>query len=165
MEHFNPRSESPDLGTRTRSSLSGRVASVDTVNVMTATDSIDSTRPALYKRLGGYDGIAAIVADLFLRLKEDPRFARFGAGRSLDSKARVQQLTVEQLCALAGGPCLYLGRDMRTSHRGLGIGDDEWQANREHTMYVLQQHGIEEQERSEFLELFERYRADIVERT
>jgi hemoglobin len=138
------------------------MASVDTVNVMTAAD---STRPALYRRLGGYDGIAAIVADLFLRLKEDPRFARFGAGRSLDSKARVQQLTVEQLCALAGGPCLYLGRDMRTSHRGLGISDTEWQANREHTIHVLQQHCIEEPERSEFLELFERYRADIVETT
>jgi hemoglobin len=138
------------------------MVSVNTVKVMTAAD---STRPALYKRLGGYDGIAAIVAALFLRLKEDPRFARFGAGRSLDSKARVQQLTVEQLCALAGGPCLYLGRDMRTSHRGLGISDAEWQANREHTIHVLQQHGIEEPERSEFLELFERYRADIVETT
>ncbi len=122
----------------------------------------DQTRPALYKRLGGYDAIASIVADLFLRLKEDPRFARFGAGRSLDSKARVQQLTVEQLCALSGGPCIYLGRDMLTAHRGLGISAVEWQANREHTIHVLEKHGIAEPERSEFLELFERYRADIV---
>ncbi|MEI9977575.1 MAG: group 1 truncated hemoglobin [Edaphobacter sp.] len=118
---------------------------------------------SLYRRLGGYDAIAAIIGDLFQRLKEDPRFARFGAGRSLDSKARVQQLTVEQICALAGGPCLYLGRDMRTSHRGLGITKAEWQANREHTVQVLEQHGIPELERNEFLELFERYRVEIVE--
>jgi hemoglobin len=121
------------------------------------------TPPPLYKRLGGYDVIAALIADLFQRLKEDPRFARFGPGRSIDSKARVQQLTVEQICALAGGPCIYLGRDMRNSHRGLGITDAEWEANREHTLHVLQQHGIGEPERSEFLDLFERYRAEIVE--
>ena len=119
--------------------------------------------PTLYKRLGGYDGIAALVAELFQRLKEDARFSRFGLGRSLDSKARVQQLTVEQLCALAGGPCIYLGRDMKTSHRGLGITEAEWQANREHTLDVLRKHGIGEREQTEFLELFERYRDDIVE--
>lgn len=120
-------------------------------------------RPSLYARLGGYDAIAGIVADLFERLKQDVRFARFGSGRSLESKARVQQLTVEQLCALAGGPCFYIGRDMKTSHRGLGITTEEWDANREHTMHVLRQHGISEPEQGEFLELFERYRADIVE--
>jgi hemoglobin len=122
-----------------------------------------SSAESLYKRMGGYDTIAAIVADLFQRLKEDPRFARFGPGRSLDSKVRVQQLTVEQLCTLAGGPCVYLGRDMKTSHCGLGITDAEWKANREHTIKVLQQHGIGGQEQSEFLELFERYRTEIVE--
>lgn len=126
------------------------------------TDNCENQR-SLYQRLGGYDAIAAIVADLFQRLKEDPLFARFGPGRSLDSKARVQQLTIEQLCALAGGPCLYLGRDMRTSHRGLGITEIEWQANHDHTLYVLQRHGIGEPEQSEFLELFERYRGEIVE--
>ncbi len=121
------------------------------------------TNHSLYRRMGGYDAIAAIIGDLFQRLKEDPRFARFGAGRSLDSKARVQQLTIEQICALAGGPCVYLGRDMRSSHRGLGITAVEWQANREHTLHVLVQHGIAERERNEFLELFERYRTEIVE--
>lgn len=120
-------------------------------------------RSSLYKRLGGYDAIAAIVADLFQRLKEDPRFARFGMGRSLDSKARVQQLTVEQICALAGGPCIYLGRDMRTSHRGLGITEEEWKANRELATKSLEKHGIGEREQKEFLDLFERFRAEIVE--
>jgi hemoglobin len=141
--------------------LYGHAASVDT-GVMTTGD--DAKRPSLYKRLGGYDKIAAIIADLFQRLKEDPEFARFGSGRSLDSKSRVQQLTIEQICALAGGPCVYLGRDMRSSHRGLGISEAEWQANREHTAQVLLQHGVEEAERDEFLELFERYREEIVER-
>ena len=82
---------------------------------------------SLYRRLGGYDTIAAIIADLFQLLKEDERFRRFALGRSLDSRARAQQLTVELVCALAGGPCLYLGRDMKTSHRGMGINESDWQ--------------------------------------
>jgi hemoglobin len=133
---------------------------MNTLRIMSQTT---STRLSLYKRLGGYDVIAAVVADLFQRLKEDPVFARFGSGRSLDSKSRVQQLTVEQLCALAGGPCLYLGRDMKTAHRGLGITGAEWEANRKHTLDVLTQRGVGEPEQSELLELFERYREDIVE--
>ena len=118
---------------------------------------------SLYRRLGGYDAIAAIVADLFQLLKDDERFRRFGLGRSLDSKARVQQLTVEQICALAGGPCIYLGRDMKTSHRGLGITENEWAANLELTAQVLARHGVGAQEQREFLQLFERYRTEIVE--
>ena len=118
---------------------------------------------SLYRRLGGYDTIAAIIADSFQGMKEDERFRRFGLGRSLDSRARAQQLTVEQICALAGGPCVYLGRDMKTSHRGLGITAAEWDASIAITGRVLDEHGIGAREKQEFLELFERYRADIVE--
>src|SRR5512146_706104 len=83
---------------------------------------------SLYQRLGGYDVIAAVIDDLFARLREDPQFARFSV-RSLDSHHRARQLLVDQVCALAGGPCIYIGRDMRTSHAGLGITEDEWDAN------------------------------------
>jgi len=37
------------------------------------------TEPSLYKRLGGYDVIAAFMTDYVNRLRADPRFARFGA--------------------------------------------------------------------------------------
>jgi hemoglobin len=118
---------------------------------------------SLYRRLGGYDTIAAVIADLFQLLKEDERFRRFALGRGLDSRARAQQLTVELVCALAGGPCLYLGRDMNVSHRGLGITGEEWDANLALAASVLEKHGVTAPEKQEFLELFERYRADIVE--
>ena len=72
----------------------------------------------------------------------------------------MQQLTnrtIEQIC----GPCLYLGRIW--TQRGLGITQAEWQANREHTVHGLEPHGIPVRGRNEFLELFERYRIEIVE--
>jgi hemoglobin len=111
------------------------------------------TEGTLYERLGGYDTIAAIVDNLFARLRDDPQFARFATGRSFDSYRRARQLLVDQLCSLAGGPCFYIGRDMKTSHAGLGITESEWEANWEHACAAL----------NEFLSLFARYRGDIVE--
>jgi hemoglobin len=118
---------------------------------------------SLYRRLGGYDVIAAVIEDLFISLRGDPAFARFASGRSLDSHARAQQLLVEQMCELSGGPCRYLGRDMKTSHSGLGISAAEWAANMEYATAALAKNGVPEAERAEFLTLFERYRQDIVE--
>jgi hemoglobin len=118
---------------------------------------------SLYKRIGGYDAIAAIVDELFNLIKLDPRFNRFGLGRGTDSKRRVKQLTVEQLCALSGGRCIYLGRDMKTSHAGLAITLTEWEANLDPTRQVLAKRNLGEREQQEFLALFELYRDQIVE--
>jgi hemoglobin len=122
-------------------------------------------RPAasLYKRIGGYDTIAAVIDDLFAFMRADPRFARFGAGRSLDSRRRAQQLTVDLICSACGGPCYYTGRDMRTSHVGLQITESEWQASLEMTRRALQNHSVGVREQAEFMALFEQYRNDIVE--
>jgi hemoglobin len=121
------------------------------------------TEVSLYRRLGGYDVIASIIDDMFLLLQADPRFTRFGTGRSMDSLKRARQLIVDQICALSGGPCVYIGRDMKTSHTGLNITNSEWNANLELTRQALENNGIRGPEQAEFLSLFERYEADIVE--
>jgi hemoglobin len=118
---------------------------------------------SLYKRLGGYDVIAAVVEDLFALLRADARFSRFGMGRSMDSHKRAQQLIVDQICSLSGGPCYYTGRDMKTSHAGLGITESEWKANLQYTRASLEKNGVGDREQAEFLSLFEQYKHDIVE--
>jgi hemoglobin len=118
---------------------------------------------SLYQRLGGYDVIAAIVDDLLNRLRADPQFTRFASGRSVDSHNRTRQLLVDQICALAGGPCVYIGRDMKASHAGLGITESEWEANMRYTAASLDKFSIPEKEKKEFLELFLRYKQDVVE--
>lgn len=122
-----------------------------------------SANASLYNRLGGYDVIAAVVDDLFQMLMSDPRFSRFGMGRSIDSHKRARQLLVDQLCQVAGGPSFYIGRDMKTSHAGLGITAEEWDINLDYTRQALKKHGIEQRESDEVIALFERYRTDIVE--
>lgn len=122
----------------------------------------DST---LYRRLGGYDVIAGVVDDFLERFRKDPRFARFGTGRSLDSIQRARQLIVDQMCALAGGPCIYTGRDMKTSHTGLGITEAEWQLNMEYAAAALDKFGVGAREKEEFLDIFRHYKNDIVEKS
>jgi hemoglobin len=128
--------------------------------------SLDSPpKDSLYRRLGGYDGIAAVIDGFLSRFGSDPGLARFGGGRSLHSRQRTRQLIVEQICALAGGPCVYTGRDMRTSHAGLGISEAEWQATLQHASAALEGCGLAPTEKAEFLAIFQRYRGEIVEET
>ncbi len=80
----------------------------------------EKSEKSLYLRLGGYDAIAAVTDDFLGRLAKDPQFTRFFSGFSTDSVKRIRQLIVDQLCAAAGGPCFYTGRDMKKTHAGLG---------------------------------------------
>ena len=107
--------------------------------------------------------IAAVIDEFLSRFRSDPRLVRFGGGRSLDSRQRTRQLIVEQICSLAGGPCVYTGRDMKTAHAGLGITEAEWQANLQHASAALQKYGVGLREKEEFLAIFQKYKADIVE--
>src|SRR5262249_32400601 len=88
--------------------------------------------PSLYARLGGYDAIAAVVDDFIGRLATDPQLQKFFVGHSQDSVHRIRQLVVDQLCAATGGPCVYIGRDMKTAHKGLGITEADWNASVKH---------------------------------
>ena len=107
--------------------------------------------------------IAAVIDDMFTAMRADPAFARFGAGRSIDSHHRARQLLVDQMCQLSGGPCVYIGRDMKTSHTGLGITAAEWAGNMKHAEAALMDNDVPAAERAEFLGLFEHHRDEIVE--
>ncbi|HLI96040.1 MAG TPA: group 1 truncated hemoglobin [Candidatus Baltobacteraceae bacterium] len=88
-----------------------------------------SGTPSLYKQLGGYDGIAAVTDDFIHRLASDSRFAKFFAGVSDAHKARIRQMFVDLLCAKTGGPCVYVGMDMKTAHQGLHITPADFDAS------------------------------------
>lgn len=118
----------------------------------------------LYQRLGGYDMVTAVIDEFLRCFGSDPRLARFSGRRSLDSRQRTRQLIVEQVCSLAGGPCVYTGRDMKSSHAGLGITEAEWQANLHHASAELEKYGVALREKEEFLAIFQKYKNDIVEK-
>jgi hemoglobin len=117
----------------------------------------------LYARLGGYDAIAAVADDLLRRLMSDPLLARFWANRAADSVRREKQLLIDFLCASAGGPLYYTGRDMRTSHEGMGIRARDWDVFLGHVHTTLNKFGVPARERGEVLGFIESLRAHIVE--
>src|SRR5262245_54508905 len=81
----------------------------------------------LYKRVGGYDAIAAVIDDFVPRLATDPQLAKYFAGAGRDTQMHIRQLAVDYFCHAAGGPCLYIGRPLKQTHAGLGISDSDWQ--------------------------------------
>lgn len=120
---------------------------------------------SLYQRLGGYDAIAAIAHEYFGRIRSDPQFSRFTGGRSQDSLKRARQLLVEQLCALTGGPCVYIGRDMKTAHGGLGITERDWEASMKHLAESTDKQKVPQREKEELLAIVAAYEKDIVEKS
>ena len=117
----------------------------------------------LYQRLGGYDAISAVANDLLPRLQADSRLARYWQHRSEDGVRREKQLLIDFLCASAGGPLYYTGRDMKTAHRGMKISESDWLAFLRHLHVTLDTFQDSEKERKEVLAFIQSTKADIVE--
>jgi len=117
----------------------------------------------LYARLGGYDAIATVADDLLARLQADAQLGRFWHHRGEDGVRREKQLLVNFLCASAGGPMYYTGRDMKISHRGLGISESDWQMTAGHLIATLEKLRVPEPEKQEVLTFVSSLKRDIVE--
>lgn len=128
-----------------------------------AQDKPQNKPKTLYQRIGGYDTIANVVDDFLHQLGDDPAFQRFGQGRGQDSLHRARQLIVDQICSLSGGPCVYIGRDMKTAHHGLGITTTEWESAGNHMAASLDKFKVTGKDKEEFLGLIEKLRPDVVE--
>ena len=125
---------------------------------------VQAQQPTLYKRLGGYDAMVAVSDDFLGRLSVDPQFARFFSGHSTDSMKRLRQHVVEFLCSATGGPCVYLGRDMKTSHAGLGITGAEWDASVKGLVATLDKLNVPAKEKEEVLGAVSSLKKDIVDK-
>lgn len=121
-------------------------------------------KKSLYARLGGYDAIALVVDDFITRLATDKRFERFFAGFSDDSKMRLRQHILDQFCKAAGGPCVYMGRDMKTTHKGLGITEADWDAAAKHLVAALDKYKVPQAEKDELMAFVGAQKKDIVEK-
>jgi hemoglobin len=120
--------------------------------------------PSLYKRLGGYDAIAAVTDDFLGRLAGDPQTGKFFQGVSADHQKAIRQLVVDQVCAATGGPCVYIGRDMKSTHAGLGIAKSDWDKAVSHFLATLDKFKVPQKEKDELVAIVGSLEKDIVEK-
>lgn len=116
----------------------------------------------LYKRLGGYDALAAVTDDFIGRMAGDPELGRFFKHHSKDSLGKIRQLVVDQLCNATGGPCVYTGRSMKTVHDGLNITEAHWDVAVKHLVATLDKFKVPAKEKGEVLAAISSMKADIV---
>jgi len=123
------------------------------------------SRPAsLYKRLGGYDVIAAFANEFIDWIVADKQLSRLFVSGYSESKLRViRQLVVNQLCELTGGPCFYTGRDMKTAHKGLGITGADWKIAVDLLTAALDKYQVAPQAQSELMQIIQGMKSMIIE--
>lgn len=140
--------------------LAGLIASSFALTGLTQ----EKSDKSLYERVGGYNALAAVVDDFIGRLVGDERFKKFFLGHSEDSTKRIRQHILDQFCAATGGPCIYTGRDMKTSHKGLGITEADWDAAAKHLVASLDKFKVPEKEKNEIMAFVTSLKKDIVEK-
>ncbi len=118
--------------------------------------------PSLYRRLGGRDGIGFVVADFVTNMAGDPRVnARFKDLKPPDVE-RLKSNLADQICEATGGPCSYLGRDMKTTHKGMNVTEAEWTATVENLAKALEKNKVGAKEQQELVGVLGPMKKDIV---
>ena len=97
---------------------------------------------SLYKQLGGREGIALVVDDFAANVVADERInARFKALKP-EQVFKFKSNLADQICDATGGPCAYVGRDMKTTHKGMNITEGEWNATVEALVKALDKNNV-----------------------
>ena len=113
----------------------------------------------LYKAFGEKAGLVSLMDDFMVRLLAD---ARTGPHFKPANQQRVKEQLVEQLCALSGGPCVYKGADMKSSHANLDITKADFHALVEVLQSAMDAKGIPFRKQGEMLTLLAPMHRDII---
>lgn len=105
-------------------------------------------KATLFARLGGEPAVSAVVDAFLQRVAADKRIN----GRFINTDlARLRSLLIQFVSAATGGNVDYTGRDMRTTHAGLQIVDEEFDALVEDLTYALVKLKVPDTEKGELL--------------
>ncbi len=124
-----------------------------------------SAANSLYDRLGGAYPIAVVVDDFIERLLVNDTL---NANPAIDeARQRVPKQGLKfhvttLVCQVTGGPCKYVGRDMKTSHARLNITGKEWQAMLVDFRATLDKFKVPAVEQNELVAIVNSTEADIV---
>jgi hemoglobin len=115
----------------------------------------------LYERLGGYPAISAVVDDFIQNVAADQRINGFFAHTDIPS---FRQKLIDFVCVGTGGPCTYMGRDMRSAHAGMGVRNRDFNALVQDLGKTLHKLKVPAREQKELVAILAPMRRDIVTR-
>ena len=115
---------------------------------------------SLYERLGGKMAITAVVDDFVARVAADNRINGKFANANIP---RLKSMLVDQICQASGGPCTYTGRDMKSTHAGMGVSSSDFDALVGDLVATLNKFNVPEREKNELLDALGPMKSDIVE--
>lgn len=113
----------------------------------------------LYKAFGEKAGLVSLMDDFMVRLLADPRT---GPHFKPANQQRVKEQLVDQFCALGGGPCVYKGADMKSSHANLDIKKSDFHALVEVLQVSMDARSIPFRTQNEMLALLAPMNRDII---
>ena len=141
------------------------VVGVVTLSIVGCATLESKSKDSLYNRLGGQSAIEAVVNDFVDRVGADPRIQNEKVRVRLSAihVPTLKMHVTNQVCAAAGGPCAYTGRDMLSAHAGLDITNAEFDYVVDDLVKTLDQYKVPEGEKREVLSLLAPMRGDIVQ--
>ncbi len=113
----------------------------------------------LYKAFGELTGIRALMNDFVARLKADPRLAE--AFKESNGDHLAKQLS-DQICQLAGGPCVYKGPDMKEAHASMDVTRTDFNALVEVLQVSMEARGIPFARQNQLLALLAPMHRDVI---
>lgn len=119
---------------------------------------------SLYEKLGGAKGIASIVDGVVEAHLQNPVIrARFLPYLEDPDKVQViKRHFCEFLGMGCGGPEVYTGKDMISTHRGMNISNEEYIAALDDIMLVLDRHQVDEQSKKDMLYMAYSVKSQVV---
>jgi len=139
-----------------------RAALMTVVAVSFAACASAPPEPTLYQRLGGRDALKGVVDDFVANVVADPRVNSRFKGLQPAAVSKLQTNLADQICDATGGPCAYLGRDMKAAHAGMGIAEAEWTATVEDLVKSLNKFKVGAKEQQELLAILGPMKKNIV---
>ena len=115
----------------------------------------------LYDDLGGQPGLDRITRNAITLYLTDPRIKDDFDNINPD---RIRSRLRDQLCQLAGGPCIYKGRSMAKAHAGLPITQAKFNAVAEDLQAAMEQAGVPYWTQNRLMALVAPMHRDIVNR-
>jgi len=113
----------------------------------------------LYERLGGHDGIRAVVDDFYDRLVDDEAIGPFFQGSDMELLRRTQ---TDFLCEAAGGPETYDAAPIREAHLHVPFTPEHIQRAVELLEESLDAFDVPEEDADKVVEAVAAYEADLL---